>query len=93
MTNPMNDRATITMLCIACVGTPLPVIGQVAASASMKTLQAVRTEDSISIDGRLDEPAWAHAAVVEDLHQILPVEYAQPSQQTRFLVLYDSEAL
>ena len=93
MTDPMDDRATITILCIACVGTPLPVIGQEAASASMKTLQAVRTDQAITIDGRLDEAAWTHAAVVEDLHQILPVEYAQPSQQTRFLVLYDSEAL
>ena len=93
MTIPMNDGATITILCVACVGTPLPVIGQEAASASMKTLQAVRTDQSITIDGRLDESAWMHAAVVEDLHQILPVEYAQPSQQTRFLVLYDSEAL
>ena len=59
----------------------------------MKTLEAVRTNQTISIDGRLDETAWASAAVVEDLHQILPVEYAEPSQRTRFLVLYDSEAL
>ena len=59
----------------------------------MKTLEAVRTNDTITIDGRLDEAAWANAAVVEDLHQILPIEYAEPSQQTRFLVLYDNEAL
>ena len=59
----------------------------------MKTFEAVRTSETISIDGRLDETAWATAAVVEDLHQILPVEYAEPSQRTRFLVLYDSEAL
>ena len=59
----------------------------------MKTFEAVRTSETISIDGQLDETAWASAAVVEDLHQILPVEYAEPSQRTRFLVLYDSEAV
>ncbi len=59
----------------------------------MKTFEAVRTSETISIDGQLDETAWATAAVVEDLHQILPVEYSEPSQRTRFLVLYDSEAL
>ena len=29
----------------------------------------------------------------EDIHQILPVEYSAPTQVTRFLVLYDDDAL
>ena len=28
------------------------------------------------IDGRLDEPDWQSAALVDDLHQIQPIEYA-----------------
>jgi hypothetical protein len=59
----------------------------------MKTLQAVRTDVPITIDGRLDEAAWAGAAVAEDFHQISPLEYTEPSQLSTFLVLYDSEAL
>ena len=65
------------------------------SSASMKQLGAVRTNAPITIDGRLDEPAWAAAATIEpeDIHQILPVEYSEPTQRTRFLVLYDDDAL
>lgn len=59
----------------------------------MKTAEAARTDDPISIDGRLDEEAWNGATVITDLHQILPVEFSEPSQRTEFLVLYDDEAL
>jgi hypothetical protein len=64
-------------------------------SAATKRLQAARTNAPITIDGRLDEAAWATAAVIgpEDIHQILPIEYSSPTQVTRFLVLYDDEAL
>ena len=64
-------------------------------AASMKQLQAARTNAPITIDGRLDEAAWAGAATIEsaDIHQILPVEYSEPTQRTRFLVLYDDDAL
>jgi len=63
--------------------------------AATKRLAAVRASGPIKIDGRLDEPDWARAAVIrpEDIHQILPVEYAAPTQVTRFLVLYDDDAL
>ena len=68
--------------------------GEIAATAP-KRLEAVRTTVPIVLDGRLDEPAWANAAIIaaEDLHQILPVEYSMPTQRTRFLVLYDDDAL
>ncbi len=59
----------------------------------MKSLRAVRTTEPITIDGRLDEAAWASAAIVDDVHQILPDEYSEPSQRTEFLVLYDDDAL
>jgi hypothetical protein len=64
-------------------------------AASMKRLEAVRTSVPITIDGRLDEPAWATAATIEseDIHQILPVEYSAPTQRTRFLVIFDDDAL
>ena len=72
-----------------------PVAGLAQQGAATKTLAAVRTDEPIAVDGRLDEAAWSQAATIEpeDLHQILPVEYAQPSQLTRILVLYDEEAL
>ncbi len=72
-----------------------PVAALAQQGAATKTLAAVRTDEPIAVDGRLDEAAWSQAATIEpeDLHQILPVEYAQPSQLTRILVLYDEEAL
>ena len=73
----------------------IPIVSrtQEVPGASIKTLQAVRTDETIVIDGVLNEAAWAEAAVIEDLHQILPVEYAEPSQKTQYLVLYDTDAL
>ena len=63
------------------------------ASVTMKTAAATRTDDPITIDGRLDEDAWNTATVVTDVHQILPVEFSQPSQRTDILILYDDDAL
>lgn len=72
----------------------LPALAQApVATGELKIAEAVRTDDPISIDGRLDEEAWNAATVITDLHQILPVEYSEPSQRTEFLVLYDDDAL
>jgi len=81
---------------LAVLGCPALVLAQAEApEPATKQLVAVRASAPIVVDGRLDEPAWAGAAVIEseDLHQILPVEYSMPTQRTRFLVLYDDDAL
>jgi len=81
---------------LAVLGCPVVALAQAEAPATtMKQLMAARASGPIVVDGRLDEPAWANAAVIEaeDLHQILPVEYSMPTQRTRFLVLYDDDAL
>ncbi len=36
---------------------------------------------------------WANAAVVDDLHQVTPIEYAEPDERTEILILYDDDAL
>jgi hypothetical protein len=81
---------------IASVACPAALLAQsdIVATAT-KQLRAARASGPVVLDGRLDEPAWATAAVIEsdDLHQILPVEYSMPTQRTRFLVLYDDDAL
>lgn len=81
---------------LAILACPAALLAQAeSAGTATKQLKAVRTSLPIVLDGRLDEPAWANAAVIEsdDLHQILPVEYSTPTQRTRFLVLYDNDAL
>ena len=83
-----------------CLATTLLLLGSSpafpqapAATGAMKTAEVARTDGSINIDGRLDEEAWNVATVITDLHQILPVEFSEPSQQTEFLVTYDEDAL
>jgi hypothetical protein len=45
------------------------------------------------IDGKLDEDAWKSAAVVDNLHQTSPIEYAVPDERTEIYLMYDDEAL
>ena len=62
-------------------------------SAPRKSIAAVRAERPPILDGRLDDPVWEHAAVVEDLHVVVSDAYAQPSERSRIYVMYDDDAL
>jgi Domain of unknown function (DUF5916)/Carbohydrate family 9 binding domain-like len=55
--------------------------------------QAVRRQSEISIDGRLDDAAWAAATPVTDLIQSTPDEGKPASQKTEIRILYDDAAL
>jgi hypothetical protein len=58
-----------------------------------KQMQLRRLDASVNIDGRLDEDVWRQAAVVDDFHQMTPVEYGEPSQRTEVRVFYTQDAL
>jgi hypothetical protein len=58
-----------------------------------KIVSMVRTDVPPVIDGRLDDEVWSRAAVVSDLHQVNPIEYAEPSERTEVYLLYDDHAL
>ncbi|HLF10483.1 MAG TPA: carbohydrate binding family 9 domain-containing protein, partial [Gammaproteobacteria bacterium] len=58
-----------------------------------KSVHMVRTATPPVIDGALDEAIWAMAAVIDDLHQVNPLEYAAPSERTEIRLLYDDDAL
>ena len=62
------------------------------ASGRGKVLKMVRTETPPLIDGVMDE-IWSIAPVIDDLHQVDPVEYAAPSEKTVIRVLYDEDFL
>jgi hypothetical protein len=92
----MPAEAGKLLVALATLACPQVLLAQAEpAGAAMKRLQVARASTPITIDGRLDEPAWAAAGIIapEDIHQILPVEYSAPGQVTRFLVLYDDDAL
>jgi hypothetical protein len=84
----------------ACAALLCAVAGAAAAQGNVvlrdpgqKTVRVVRTPTPPVIDGDLSDPVWAMAAVVDDLHQVTPVEYAEPEERTEVLILYDDNAL
>ncbi|HYT64377.1 MAG TPA: DUF5916 domain-containing protein [Gemmatimonadales bacterium] len=65
-----------------------------SAVTAHKQVRAVRLQGSgITLDGKLDEPAWAHAAWISDFVQKRPREGAPPSDSMRIAMLYDDDAV
>jgi hypothetical protein len=60
---------------------------------SAAAVHAVRATGPISIDGRLDDPAWAAAIPIAELTQRAPREGAEPSERTEIRVLFDDDAI
>lgn len=60
---------------------------------SNKTVFFNRTQQSIRIDGKMDDPAWSEAIAVTDFVQFLPDEGHAPTQKTSVRVLYNNYAL
>ena len=58
-----------------------------------KTAAIVRVDSEPEIDGVLDDEIWSQATLIEDLHQLDPIEYAEPSQPTEIRLAYDENAL
>lgn len=57
-----------------------------------KVLQMVRTDTPPVIDGVRDE-VWDTGAAMDDLHQVNPIEYAEPTEKTIIRFLYDEDFL
>jgi hypothetical protein len=55
--------------------------------------QAVRRAGSISIDGKLDEAAWAAAPRHAGFVQRFPVDQGKATHDTRFAMVYDDDAV
>nr|MDQ6873300.1 carbohydrate binding family 9 domain-containing protein [Gemmatimonadota bacterium] len=57
------------------------------------TSRAVLRQGEISIDGRLDETAWAAATPITELTQSSPDEGKPPTERTEIRILYDASAI
>jgi hypothetical protein len=86
-----SSSLCFTFLCLAAVS----AIGQEAVirGAQQKSVRVVRAATPPVIDGVLDEAVWQTAAIVDDLHEIEPVEYDEPSERTVIYILYDDDSL
>jgi hypothetical protein len=64
-----------------------------ASARAQKTIDAVRINRAIEIDGALAEPEWQTAPAILDFTQYDPEEGAPPTEQTSVRILYDDDAL
>ncbi len=67
---------------------PIFLFGQAKPKPS---LEAVRTNETIKIDGFLDENAWEAAPVGGDFTNLQPVPWGKPKQKTEIRVLYNDQ--
>jgi hypothetical protein len=58
-----------------------------------KSIRIQRTSEPPVIDGRLDDEVWLRAPIIDDFHQVNPVEYAEPTEDTQVYLLYDRDTL
>lgn len=79
----------IFALFIACLS--LETVAQTLGNTDRKQIDIPRTTLSPVIDGVLDDEIWKQAAVITDLHQMLPVDHGEPSQQSIFYVAYSED--
>ena len=88
----LQQSICVAMLCLVAVSAAAQS-NTVLQDPGQKTVRVVRTNAPPVIDGDLSDAVWAAAAVVDDLHQVTPVEYAVPDERTEVLILYDDDAL
>lgn len=62
-------------------------------SNAHRLIAASRTNETIDIDGKLNEAAWARAQPVSNFVQAFPKPGAAPTERTEVRVLYDNHAL
>ncbi len=86
--------ATTRLLSIAAL---LSLAGQADAvytiNGERKSFEIRRTDVAPVIDGKLDDAVWRSAAVIDDFHQTVPSDGAEPTERTIVRVTYDDEFL
>ena len=94
-------RAPVPCIAVLLIGAVLTAIApehvhaQQASSAgdATKSVRIQRTAEPPVIDGVMNEEIWLRAPIIDDLHQINPVEFGEPSERTEVRVLYGRDAL
>ena len=98
MPNVLTDGFGKIRLACSLLALGLFPIGGVWAQAGNgggeeKLFQIAHDEDVIVVDGVLDESVWSRVTRIDDLHQIEPFEYGEPSQRTEIWLYYDDNSL
>lgn len=77
----------ITTLTIALL---LPLLTS-AQSATKRSLEAVRIDGNLKVDGLLDDEAWADAPTAGDWTNLQPVPFVKPHQASEVRVIYNDQ--
>ncbi len=78
---------------VAAVAAAQPEEPAAGGAGEARTYRVTRASSEISVDGVLDEPAWADALELELVYETRPGENTAPPVETRCLVTYDSDRL
>ena len=79
---------------LLCLALTAPLGAALASGDPAPSLRAERlTDTGISVDGQLDETAWARAEVADGFQQFRPDPGEPSTQRTQAFVLYDDDAL
>lgn len=89
MFNPLILAAALSAPTVPVTQTSSPA----AVAEALTRVTASRVDGGISVDGRLDEPAWAQAAPHVSFTQRDPNEGERASEQTEVRVLYDDDSI
>src|SRR3954468_1402435 len=73
--------------------TSAPDSAAIKRPATTRVIRAVRASGGITIDGKLNEPAWNAAPVSGDFTQSYPKIGAAPTDPTEARILFDDDAL
>lgn len=93
MTALLRSARPHAPLCTAVVALLAAASGAGAQTQDSLAAERLAAGDVVTLDGRLDEPFWARAAVLGEFRQREPIEGAAATEPTRVRVAYDDHAL
>jgi hypothetical protein len=88
MTNSIEHQLFFILACLLAV----PALAANEAG-ERKIFSIIRTDSPPTIDGRLDDPAWLQATIVDDFHQQTPNYREDATEKTVVRLLYDDDYL
>src|SRR3954471_11155371 len=89
----MLNSARLLSAAALLAASPLAAQQPAAHPTEVPSVKAVRVNERLSIDGKLDEAAWAAATPIRDFRQVRPDEGKPSSLPTEIRFLFDDEAL
>ncbi|HEU4563605.1 MAG TPA: DUF5916 domain-containing protein [Gemmatimonadaceae bacterium] len=89
----MNVRLPVAALLLAALAAPAMLRAQAVHPLPAPTVHAARLRGRITLDGRLDDTAWARAEPAAGFRQHEPADGSPATQRTEVRFLYDRDAL